>query len=192
MEISRDRLDALGDGIFGVAMTLLVLDVRLPDDFTAQTSQELLNGIFALGPKFLPYLLSFYVLGERWMSEAQQRQAQSDEKYSRRYAQVWLLLLFLVTCTPLTTTVIGRFASIPPAIWLYVGNIVALAVVSYWLATLGHRESETLRARTIALGVVMFSGALAIGVSFFAPHQAILALLVSMFTPVFVRWGTRA
>jgi hypothetical protein len=44
-------------------MTLLVLDVRLQNDFTAQTSQELLTGVFALGPKFFPYLLSFYVLG---------------------------------------------------------------------------------------------------------------------------------
>jgi uncharacterized membrane protein len=168
-----------------------VLDVRLPDDFTAQTSQELLAGVIALGPKFFPYLLSFYVLGVRWMWEVEEREAQTDEIYSRWYSQVWLLLLFVVTCTPFTTIVIGRFASIPAAIWLYVGNIVALTAVSFWLATLSHRNSETLRARTIALGVVMFSGALAVGVSLFAPHRAIFALALTLFTPLFVRWGTR-
>lgn len=191
MGISRDRLDALGDGIFGVAMTLLVLDVRLPDDFTAQTSQELLTGVLALGPKFIPYFLSFYVLGVRWLWEVQERQAQTDEDYSRGYSQVWLLLLFVVTCTPFTTIVIGRFASIPLAIWMYVGNIVALTVVSFWLANLGHRNVETLRARTIAVVVVIFSGALAVGISFVAPHRAIFALLITLFTPAFVRWGTR-
>ena len=35
---SKARLDTLSDGIFGVAMTLLVLDVRLPDDFTPKTA----------------------------------------------------------------------------------------------------------------------------------------------------------
>ena len=172
-------------------MTLLVLDVRLPDDFSAQTSQQLLAGVFALEPKFLPYLLSFYVLGVRWMWEAEERQAHADEHYSRWYTQVWLLLLFVVTCTPFTTIMIGRFASVPAAIWLYVGNIVALTAVSYWLAALSHRNGETLRARTIALGVVIFSGALTIGASFFAPHRAILALVLTFFTPAFVRWGTR-
>ena len=38
---SKARLDTLSDGIFGVAMTLLVLDVRLPDDFHPSDSAEL-------------------------------------------------------------------------------------------------------------------------------------------------------
>ena len=60
---SKARLDTLSDGIFGVAMTLLILDVRLPDDFHPKDSAELLQGLFDLWPKFLPYLLSFGVLG---------------------------------------------------------------------------------------------------------------------------------
>ena len=60
---SKSRLDTLSDGIFAVAMTLLVLDVRLPDDFHPKDSAELLQGLFDLWPKFLPYLLSFGVLG---------------------------------------------------------------------------------------------------------------------------------
>ena len=48
-------LDALSDGIFAVAMTLLVLDVRLPEDFHPQNAAELLSGLNSLWPKFLPY-----------------------------------------------------------------------------------------------------------------------------------------
>ncbi len=40
---SKARLDTLSDGIFGVAMTLLILDVRLPDDFHTQDPGELLQ-----------------------------------------------------------------------------------------------------------------------------------------------------
>jgi hypothetical protein len=51
---SKARLDTLSDGIFGVAMTLLILDVRLPPDFQPRDSAELLQGIANLWPKFLP------------------------------------------------------------------------------------------------------------------------------------------
>jgi uncharacterized membrane protein len=63
---SKARLDTLSDGIFGVAMTLLILDVRLPSDFQPKDNGELLQGLANLGPKFLPYLLSFGVLGMRF------------------------------------------------------------------------------------------------------------------------------
>jgi uncharacterized membrane protein len=44
----KARLDTLSDGIYSVAMTLLVLDVRLPDDFHPQDGNELLRGLIAL------------------------------------------------------------------------------------------------------------------------------------------------
>jgi uncharacterized membrane protein len=65
---SKARLDTLSDGIFGVAMTLLILDVRLPDDFFPRDGSELLQGLAGLWPKFLPYVLSFGVLGLRWLA----------------------------------------------------------------------------------------------------------------------------
>jgi len=51
---SKARLDTLSDGIFGVAMTLLILDVRLRPDFQPKNSSELSQGIADLWPKFLP------------------------------------------------------------------------------------------------------------------------------------------
>jgi uncharacterized membrane protein len=45
---SRARLDTLSDGIFGVAITLLILDVRLPDDFHPRDGAELLSGLIQL------------------------------------------------------------------------------------------------------------------------------------------------
>jgi uncharacterized membrane protein len=70
---SKARLDTLSDGIFGVAMTLLILDVRLPDDFHPRDAGELLQGLASLWPKFFPYLLSFSVLGLRWLSNVEVR-----------------------------------------------------------------------------------------------------------------------
>jgi uncharacterized membrane protein len=51
----RARLDALSDAVFGVAMTLLVLDVRLPEEFQPRDAHDLLQALLGLAPKFLPY-----------------------------------------------------------------------------------------------------------------------------------------
>jgi uncharacterized membrane protein len=69
----KARLDALSDGIFAVAMTLLVLDVRLPEDFHPRDAAELLAGLGSLWPKILPYVLSFGVLGLRWLANLELR-----------------------------------------------------------------------------------------------------------------------
>ena len=70
---SKARLDTLSDGIFAVAMTLLILDVRLPEDFHPKDGAELVQGLIALWPKFLPCVLSFGVLGLRWLSNIEVR-----------------------------------------------------------------------------------------------------------------------
>ena len=86
---SKARLDTLSDGIFGVAMTLLILDVRLPDDFHPGDSGELLRGLIQPWPKFLPYVLSFGVLGLRWLSNVEVRTR--AEYVNREYVNWWLL-----------------------------------------------------------------------------------------------------
>ena len=104
------RIDALLDGIFGVAMTLLVLDVRLAEDFHPTSAQQLLQGLVGLWPKFFPYAVSFVVLGLRWLSNVQYRPR--EETVSLDYCLWCLVYLLLVTCLPFSTAVIGRFSSL--------------------------------------------------------------------------------
>jgi uncharacterized membrane protein len=111
---SKARLDTLSDGIFAVAMTLLILDIRLPDDFHPADGSEFLQGLAALWPKFLPYVLSFGLLGLRWLSNIEIRSR--AEFVNREYTNWWLLYLLLITCVPFSTIVVGRFARFPPAI----------------------------------------------------------------------------
>jgi hypothetical protein len=68
---SKARLDTPSDGIFGITMTLLILDMRPLDDFHPTDAAELVQGLFDLWPKFLPCVLSFGVLGLRWRSNVE-------------------------------------------------------------------------------------------------------------------------
>ncbi len=188
----KSRIEAFGDAIFGVSMTLLAVDVRLPEDFHPVDSAQMLHGVMDLWPKFLPYALSFYVLGMRWLGLLRLR---SDaESYGPRYAKYWLLFLFLVTCVPFTTIVVGRYVSFAPAIWLYAGNTALIGLVSFALIhhTPGMDHDAGLRERQISQLMLIVSALLAIAWSFVDPRQALWALALNVLSPFLARWRRHA
>jgi uncharacterized membrane protein len=184
--IAKPRIDALTDGIFAVAMTLLVLDLRLPEGFSPQTSQEFVDGLLGLWPRFLPYLLSFGVLGLRWLSNATRRA--QEEFVSRRYVNWWLLYLLLITCIPFSTVVVGRYDNLAPAVWLYLAHTLLLVLVGVRMETLlpQAQTSERDQDRRINTAVLIASVLLAFAVSFISPRRALLALALNFFAPVVV------
>jgi len=188
---SKARLDTLSDGIFGVAMTLLILDVRFPDNFHPKDSAELLQGLADLWPKFLPYLLSFGVLGLRWLANIELRSR--AEYVSREYANWWLLYLLLITCVPFSTIVVGNFAHLAPAIWLYAGHTLLIAAVGLRLfaVTPDLEPGEHLRHRQLSSMLLIVSSLLAISVSFINPRVALWALALNFIAPVIKRWSHR-
>jgi uncharacterized membrane protein len=168
-------------------MTLLVLDVRLPDAFKAHDTHDLVRGLLDLEPKFLPYALSFAVLGLRWLSNIRLRS--HDETCSQKYAEWWLAYHLLITCVPLATIVVGRFPDLAPSIWLYAGNTILISAVSFRLLALtpSFERADHLRDRRIALGILIVSSALAIMWSFMSPRQALWALALNLGMPLFSR-----
>jgi len=185
----RARLDALSDAIFGVAMTLLVLDLRLPDEFHPAGAQELLEGFYHLVPKFIPYVLSFLVLGLRWKSGMQLRT--TAEAFGGGYFRWWLFYLLLITCVPFSTTVVGRFPDLSPAVWLYAANTALIAVAGFGMLaeTAQIARDEFLRDRRLSLAVLFASSLLAIAWSFVSPRQALLALALNAAVPRLSRRG---
>ena len=114
----KARLDALTDGIFAVAMTLLVLELRVPEQASGDNA-SLWQALKDLSPKFFPYLLSFLVLGNSWLAKVRVRVA--GEHVTRTYAVAWLANLFFITCVPFSTMLVGRYGDVPVAIWVYIG-----------------------------------------------------------------------
>lgn len=185
----KARLDALHDGIFSVAMTLLVLDVRLPEEFHPRDAAELLQGIVNLWPKFLPYLLSFAVLGLRWLASIEVRSR--AEYYNRAYVNSWLFYLLLITCVPFSTIVVGRYGSLAPAVWLYAGHLLLIALVSMRMVMLTPdlEQGAHLRAKQMGGMLLAISALLTIVLSFIDPRIAMWGLALNFVQPVIARWG---
>jgi uncharacterized membrane protein len=183
----RVRLEALTDGIYAVAMTLLVLDVRLPEDFRPGSAAQLLQGLTDLWPKVFPYLLSFGVLGLRWLAAVQTRSR--AELLGGAYIRWWLLHLLLITCVPFTTIVVGRYASLAPAVWLYAGNIGLLAAASWWQLNLlpDVDDDRHLRGRQVPSLLLLGSAVVCIVWSLFDSPHALWAFVLNLAGPALRR-----
>ena len=183
----KSRVDALTDGLFGVAMTILVLDLRLPDSLDADQA-GLAHALEGLWPKFFPYALSFYVLGSTWLANIKLRS--KGESLSRRYVSWWLLYLLLATCLPFSTSVVGRFAHLAPSVWLYSLNMAALAAVGYRLVVLlpDVADDEHTLNRKISLSLVIITSAVCVCISAISPTKALWIYAVNLAQPQFARW----
>lgn len=106
---SPDRLKALADGVFAIAMTLLVLELSVEEIAKTSANKELVHGIFEMWPKFLIYGLSFLILGIFWVIH----HVLFDFIKRNDTPLVWLNILFLmfVALIPFSTSLFGKFGA---------------------------------------------------------------------------------
>jgi uncharacterized membrane protein len=127
---SVERLAALSDGIFAVAMTLLVLDLRVPITEGIRSERDLWRAILVLAPQIVMYLMSFLTLGIFWVG--QQTQLNHLAHSDRNLTWIHLTFLFAVTLMPFSTRLLAEFAVYRTALLLYWGNIALLGGTLYF------------------------------------------------------------
>lgn len=125
---SIERLAALSDGIFAVAMTLLVLDVHVPAE-EIRSEHELWSALLKLSPRFLVYLMSFLTLGIFW--NGQQAQFNHFSRGDRNLTWIHIAFLAAVSVTPFSTALLEGFIHLRVALAVYWLNIVLLGAVLY-------------------------------------------------------------
>jgi len=124
-----ERLAALSDGVFAVAMTLLLLDLRAPAADAIASEAALGQALLDLAPRLLVYLLSFVTLGIFWVG--QQTQLNQMERSNRHFAWINLGFLFAVTLTPFSTGLMAEFIQFRVALLAYWLNILLLGLLLF-------------------------------------------------------------
>jgi uncharacterized membrane protein len=129
-----DRLTALSDGVFSVAMTLLVIDLKTPAAEAMHSEHDLWTALLALAPRLVTYLMSFLTLGIFWLGQ----QAQLDRAKHSDRDLMWLHIAFLcaVTLVPFSTSLLAEFFTYRVALIVYWANILLLGLLL--LATWRH------------------------------------------------------
>ncbi|MBX3085385.1 MAG: DUF1211 domain-containing protein [Anaerolineae bacterium] len=148
---SLERLAALSDGIFAIAMTLLVFDLRLTinpyqaaqfnflttnpyplwirPDLQFQYERVFWDSIIAFAPHLLVYLMSFLTLGIFWLG--QQTQLSQFERSDRDLTWMHLIFLFGVSMLPFSTRLLAENMNFRSALIVYWLNLLLLGVMLY-------------------------------------------------------------
>ena len=130
-EVSRDeisgglttsRLEAFSDGVFAIAITILVLSIQVPNLSGIHSPEDFSRQVGELWPKFLTYFISFVVVGIYWVAHS------ATFHYIRRTNRplFWLNLLYLmgVSFIPFPTALLGSFYQYQLSIVIYAGTQV--------------------------------------------------------------------
>lgn len=137
--LATDRLETLADGVFAIAMTLLVFAISVPDlapSAVAQLPAKLLE----LWPKLLAYVISFIVLGIFWIGH--HNQFAFIRRANRTFLWLNILFLMLIAFVPFSAALLGRYPSQRIAVIIYGGNLIVVGLALYlvwWYATSGRR-----------------------------------------------------
>ena len=140
--MSKDRLEAFSDGVIAILITIMVLELRAPQ-------QANWTALVPLLPVFLSYVLSFVFLGIYWNNHHHLLQA--IERVDGRVLWANMHLLFWLSFTPFVTAWMGenQFAAQPVALY---GIVLLLSAIAYFILT---RALLALHGRDSVLAVAL-------------------------------------
>jgi uncharacterized membrane protein len=161
-----DRLETFSDGVFAIAITLLILEIKVPH---AEAGERLIRALLRLWPSYLGYVISFVTLGIMWANH------HAIFKYIRRTDRYFLLIhvffLMWISFLPFPTAVLAEHLPFPDtrrtAVAFYSAAFVMIALAYnavWWYAARGGRlldpNADPVAVRTIsrryALGPISY------------------------------------
>jgi uncharacterized membrane protein len=165
-------MEAFSDGVLAIAITLLVLEIRVPD---VKHGESLAHALAQLWPKYATFAVSFITIGIMWINHhvLLDRVARVD----RKLLFVNLLLLMSISFVPFPTAVLGDYVRDPTAghvaAAVYGVNmfVVGCAFLAMWRHLLAHPElrgptftDDDVRAglRRTIVGPVVYAGSIAV------------------------------
>jgi uncharacterized membrane protein len=140
--MSKNRLEAFSDGVFAIIITIMVLEMKVPQGEDVAALQSLL-------PVFLSYVLSFVYLGIYWNNH--HHMLQTCDEVSGKVLWANLHLLFWLSLFPFATGWMGEnhFATAPTALY---GAVLLMAAIAYFIlqrTIIAAQGNESLLARAI-------------------------------------------
>jgi len=127
--MGKNRIEALTDGIFAVAMTLLVLDIKPPLHLRFETSDALIDHLSVLEHSFVMYAISFVVLAMFWLGH--HLQFHFVRHVDRQLLWINLLFLLVAVVVPFSTNLVGDHGHLQLPVVLYAVNLLVLTLLLF-------------------------------------------------------------
>jgi TMEM175 potassium channel family protein len=152
ISIAKGRFEAFSDGVFAIAITLLILEFRTPE-LTRVNDATMTAALLALSHQYLVYFASFATIGIMWFNHYALFHNVPHVSYAGLIAN--LALLMFVAFLPFPTLLLGRYGLLTASVVYFGLTLLAIAIcfnVLWYVATLGHEQRGSiagfLRSRT--------------------------------------------
>ena len=131
-ELGWNRLVFFSDAVMAIAITLLAVNIRVPQLAPPVSASQLGSSLGAMLPQALSFLISFIVIGVYWM--AHHRYFGYIKRYDARLMWLNLLFLLFIVVLPFFSTLLGSYGSLPVAETLYALVIagIGLSMLAMW------------------------------------------------------------
>src|SRR6266542_810082 len=116
-ELRLNRIEAFSDGVFAIVVTLLVLELKVPELHEPASVSELGRQLRDLFPRFLSWLISFIIVAKFWLNH---HHVLGLARHAD-YAMVWLNSIFLMfqSFVPFPTAMLGEYPTNPLAVTMF-------------------------------------------------------------------------
>jgi uncharacterized membrane protein len=165
--LKQQRLDSLSDGIFAIVMTLLVLEIRVPELRAAVSENDLVYALIETLPLVVSYFLSFTLLYVYWRGQHYISSVFAHNLDSR-LTSINAIFLLLIGLVPFSTHFLGLYAFSQTAIILYGVHMLLISLALLWMRVhvrdSADIENEPIDKKTDARGMmrIVMPGAMAI------------------------------
>ena len=173
------RSKALTDGIFAVAMTLLVIELKLPDHGMVHSADQLADALAGLLPKAISWALSFFILALFWIGH--HRVFATVRRADSRLVALNLLQLAVASLMPFSSALSGEYGNVLLSQVVFSLNMTLLGVTALLVLEHVHRHPDLgaapmppglyVGARVRIVGVIVIS-AVAVVLGAFLPIPA--------------------
>lgn len=128
--LGKSRIENLADGVFSIAMTLLILEVRVPEIADHTETWELVKQLLAVWPKLLSFCLSFVVLGVYWVGH--HNQFHHVRHTNRMFLWINIFYLMSISFLPFSAALLGTYNTQQVAVVIYGFHLTTIGLISYW------------------------------------------------------------
>ncbi len=129
--IDIERTVFFSDAVFAIAITLLALELEVPQIPESLAGAELPGALLELRPKFFSFLVSFWVVGFYWL--AHHRIFHHVRAYDRRLLLINLLLLMWIVLIPFSSSLIGEYENLQLPVIVYAAHNILAGLTLSWL-----------------------------------------------------------
>jgi uncharacterized membrane protein len=187
-EIEFSRIVAFSDGVFAIAITLLVLNISVPEHIRGH---DLTTALWAERQDLLAYALSFAVIGRFWI--VHHRFFGDVTGFDGRLLGLNLFYLSWIVLIPFSSQVLGDHGGDTPAIVLYAINLAGVVLVGMLmfgharrtgLSSVGDAEATEFRRRSLTIAAIFLAS---IPIALIDSHGVQIVWLALFLAPVFSR-----